>query len=231
MAHRGFDIALTDIASDGVDEVRTGVESAGGSSLFVLSDLADVTDHARVLDAIVEWRGTIACLISNAGVAAPKRGDLLELEVGAFDQVLEVNLRGTFFFTQAVAKQMLAAKSTHSRSIITVSSVSAELASPERGEYCMSKAALAMAVKLFALRLAAEDIAVFEVRPGVIRTPMTEGVAKKYEARIANGLVPMRRWGYPEDVARAVAALACGEFAFATGSVINVDGGLGIARL
>ena len=145
------------------------------------------------------------------------RGDLLDVAAPSYDRVLDINLRGTFFFTQAVARHMVATTS-HPRSIVTVSSVSAEMASIERGEYCLSKAGLGMLTKLFALRLAEIGIGVFEVRPGVIRTPMTEGVAAKYEQRIADGLVPMQRWGYPEDVARAVATLASGQFAFATGS-------------
>jgi NAD(P)-dependent dehydrogenase (short-subunit alcohol dehydrogenase family) len=144
--------------------------------------------------------------------------------------VLDVNLRGTFFFTQAVARHMVATPGPAQCTIVTVSSVSGEMASIERGEYCLSKAGLGMLTKLFALRLAPLGIGVFEVRPGVIRTPMTEGVAAKYEQRLADGLVPMGRWGYPEDVARTVAALASGQLAFATGSVINVDGALSIPR-
>jgi NAD(P)-dependent dehydrogenase (short-subunit alcohol dehydrogenase family) len=169
--------------------------------------------------------------VNNAGIGSPARGDLLDVSAEAFDQVLGVNLRGTFFFTQAVARHMISNNSGHARSIITLSSVSAELASPERGEYCLSKSALAMLTKLFALRLAPERISVFEVRPGVIRTPMTSAVADKYDRRIAEGLVPMSRWGEPEDVGTAVAALASGQFQFASGSVINLDGGLSIPRL
>jgi NAD(P)-dependent dehydrogenase (short-subunit alcohol dehydrogenase family) len=133
--------------------------------------------------------------------------------------------------TQAVARHMVASHAPGPRSIVTVSSVSAELASIERGEYCISKAGLGMLTKLFALRLAPLGIGVFEVRPGVIRTPMTEAVAVRYSARIANGLVPAGRWGQPQDVARTVAALAGGDFSFATGSVLNVDGALAIPRL
>jgi NAD(P)-dependent dehydrogenase (short-subunit alcohol dehydrogenase family) len=231
LATRGFDVAITDLIEHGADETIRGIAQAGGRGLFVKSDLADVADHARAVGEVAAWGGAIACLVSNAGMPAPNRGDLLEMSTASFDAVLGVNLRGTFFFAQTVAKHMLASPSLHPRSIITISSVSAELASIERGEYCLSKAGLAMAIKLLALRLAAADIAVFEIRPGVIRTPMTEAVAEKYEARIADGLVPMGRWGYPEDVARAVAGLAGGQFAFATGSIINVDGALAVPRL
>jgi NAD(P)-dependent dehydrogenase (short-subunit alcohol dehydrogenase family) len=231
LAASGFDVVITDVCADGSAETIRAIDESGARSLFLQSDLADSADHLRVVDTIAEWGDTISCLVNNAGVPAPSRGDLLELSAAAFDRVLGVNLRGTFFFTQAVAKHMVATPCPHPRSIITVSSVSAELASIERGEYCMSKAGLAMATKLFALRLAVEHVAVFEVRPGVIRTPMTDSVAQAYEARIGEGLVPMKRWGYPEDVARAVASLASGRFAFATGSITHVDGGLALARL
>ena len=231
LARSGFDVAITDIAEDGADATLGDIAAAGGQARFVRSDIADVGDHARVADAVLAWRGAIDCLVNNAGISAPRRGDLLELVPKAFDHVLDVNLRGAFFFTQTIAKRMLAAPSAGPRSIITISSVNAELASPERGEYSISKAGLAMLTKLFALRLAADGIAVFEVRPGVIRTSMTQVVAEKYERRIADGLVPMGRWGTPQDVGEVVAGLASGRFAFATGSVVQVDGGLAIPRL
>lgn len=232
LARANFDIAITDIVED--DDARAtlaALHAAGAKARFLRSDLADTTDHARVVAETVSQCGAIDCLVNNAGVPSPARSDLLDVRPEAFDQVLDVNLRGTFFFTQAVARHMSATASRKARSIITISSVSAELASPERGEYCMSKAGLAMLTKLFALRLARDGIPVFEVRPGVIRTPMTAGVADRYDRRIADGLVPMGRWGEPEDIGAAVAALAGGHFQFATGSVINLDGGLAIPRL
>jgi NAD(P)-dependent dehydrogenase (short-subunit alcohol dehydrogenase family) len=232
LARAGFDLAITDIAQD--DDARAtlaALHAAGAKAHFLRSDLADTTDHARVVAEAVSQFGAIDCLVNNAGLPSPARGDLLDVRPEAFDQVLGVNLRGTFFLTQAVARHMSATASRNTRSIITVSSVSAELASLERGEYCMSKAGLAMLTKLFALRLARDGIPVFEVRPGVVRTPMTAAVADKYDRRIADGLVPMQRWGVPEDIGAAVAALASGHFQFATGSVINLDGGLAIPRL
>jgi NAD(P)-dependent dehydrogenase (short-subunit alcohol dehydrogenase family) len=232
LAGANFDIAITDIVED--DDARAAIAAlcaAGAEARFIRSDLADTADHARVVSEVVSQCGAIDCLVNNAGVPATARGDLLDLRPEAFDQVLDVNLRGTFFFTQAVARHMTATASQNARSIITVSSVSAELASPERGEYCMSKAGLAMLTKLFALRLARDGIPVFEVRPGVIRTPMTAGVGDKYDRRIADGLVPMGRWGEPGDIGAAVAALASGQFQFATGSVVNLDGGLSLPRL
>lgn len=230
LARRGYDVAITDLDDDEDASVTTRtIEAQGGRALFVRANLGDVTSHAAAVDRVVGWGGPIDCLVNNAGIGSPVRGDLLEVGPDAFDQVLGVNLKGTFFMTQAVARHMLAVASRHPRSIVTVSSVSATMASPERAEYCLSKSALPMLTKLFALRLAKAGIGVFEVRPGIIRTPMTAEVAQKYEARFAEGLVPMHRWGEAEDVAQAVAQLAGGGLQFATGSVLHVDGGLSIA--
>jgi NAD(P)-dependent dehydrogenase (short-subunit alcohol dehydrogenase family) len=232
LAKDGFDISVTDISEDDdAHAVLAALHAAGARAVFIHSNLADVTDHVRVTAETVAQCGPITCLVNNAGVSSPLRGDLLDVKPEAFDHVLDINLRGTFFLTQVVARHMIANASPHPRSILTVSSVSAELASPDRGEYCLSKAGLGMMTKLFALRLAASNIAVFEVRPGVIRTPMTAGVTDKYDKRIADGLVPVNRWGEPEDVGSTVAALASGRFQFATGTVVNLDGGLAIPRL
>jgi NAD(P)-dependent dehydrogenase (short-subunit alcohol dehydrogenase family) len=232
LARADFDIAITDIVED--DDARAtlaALHAAGANAHFIRSDLADTTDHARVVTQAVSRCGAIDSLVNNAGVPSTARGDLLDVRPEAFDQVLDINLRGTFFFTQAVARHMTTTTSRHPRSIVIVSSVSADLASPERGEYCVSKAGLAMLTKLFALRLARDGIPVFEVRPGVIRAPMTAGVADKYDRRIADGLVPMGRWGESHEIGVAVAALASGQFQFATGSIINLDGGLSLPRL
>jgi len=231
LASQGFNVAVTDIAAEGAAQVLAAIEAHGALGVLFEADLGRVEEHADLVERIAAWGGPIACLVNNAGVPAPQRGDLLELTVDNYDRVLDINLRGTFFFTQAVARHMADAPEQSARSIITVSSVSGEMASIERGEYCLSKAGLGMLTKLFSLRLAPLGIGVFEVRPGVIRTPMTEGVAAAYDERIEGGLVPMGRWGYPADVARAVAALAGGSFRFATGSVVNVDGGLAVPKL
>lgn len=229
LAARGFDIVLTDIVRDeDVEETCAMVEARGRKALFVLGSLSEVESHADVVLEAMRFKGSIECLVNNAGVGSPSRGDLLDVSPQAFDMVLGVNLRGTFFMSQAVARHMAATQSDHPRSIITVSSVSAEMASPERAEYCLSKSALPMMTRLLALRLASAGIAVFEVRPGIIRTPMTEGVAQKYEARFKEGLVPSGRWGESAEVGKAVAALAEGTFQFSTGSILNVDGGLSI---
>ncbi|MFK3817726.1 3-ketoacyl-ACP reductase [Pseudomonas sp. NPDC089407] len=232
LAQDGFDVAFTCRNEDEVArELCAEVEALGGRGLAVASELQSLEAHTDLLEQIQEWGGSIDCLVNNAGIGSPSRGDLLVMKPEAFDLVLETNLRGTFFLTQAVAKQMIDNSSPHPRSIVNVSSISVELASPERGEYCMSKAALGMSTKLFALRLASESIGVFEVRPGVIRTDMTAGVAQKYEQRFKDGLVPMGRWGETNDIASIVSSLASGQFGFATGSVIHADGGLAIPRL
>jgi NAD(P)-dependent dehydrogenase (short-subunit alcohol dehydrogenase family) len=233
LASRGFRIALTDVDAEGADDVLAAIAAHGVAARLLPFDLGRIEQHAGAIERIVDWGGPIHCLVNNAGVSVAQRGDLLDVSADSFDRVLGINLRGTFFFTQAVVRHMLAAPPADAgpRSIVTVSSASAEMASVDRGEYCVSKAGLGMLTKLFALRLAAAGIGVFEVRPGIIRTPMTEAVAARYDARIADGLVPMGRWGTAEDVARAVGALAAGPFAFATGSVVHVDGALSIPRL
>jgi NAD(P)-dependent dehydrogenase (short-subunit alcohol dehydrogenase family) len=231
LAASGFDVAMTDIDESGAEEVTRQVKAHGASARLFSFDLANVAGHAEIVERIVAWRGAIACLVNNAGIGSPARGDLLDVTPGAFDRVLDVNLRGTFFFTQTVARHMVGSACNHPRSIVTVSSVSVEMASIERGEYCISKSGLGMLTKLFAVRLAPLGIGVFEIRPGVIRTPMTDAVSAKYDERIAGGLVPMARWGESEDVARAVAALGSGRLGFATGSILHVDGALAIPRL
>jgi 3-oxoacyl-[acyl-carrier protein] reductase len=231
LASAGFDLAITDIA-DEAGETLAALSAHGAEAAFFRSDLADLAGHTATVAQVVDRFGRIDCLVNNAGMGAVARGDVLDLRPENFDRVMGVNLRGTIFLTQAVARWMLAHPAPdQSRAIIHVTSVSAALASPERLDYCISKAGLAMWSKGLALRLAPEGIAVFDVRPGIIRTDMTAGVADTYDRKIADGLVPARRWGEREDVARVVAALARGEFAFATGSVIDVDGGLGIPRL
>jgi NAD(P)-dependent dehydrogenase (short-subunit alcohol dehydrogenase family) len=230
LAERGFDLALTDIGPEGAQEVIDAVAGHGGRARLFHSDLSDAEAHAGLVAGVVAWGGLISVLVNNAGIGSPQRGDLLDVSLQAWDKVLDVNLRGTFFLSQEVARHMLAAEPGRARSIVTVSSVSAEMASIERAEYCVSKAGLGMVTKLLSLRLAPHGIGVFEVRPGVIRTPLTAAVAAKYDQRIADGLVPMGRWGEASDVARAVGLLASGDMAFATGSVVHVDGALSIPR-
>ncbi len=231
LAASGFDILAADLAPAPSDELQAGVERNNGRLAYKAFDLGDLSTHAGVLETAGKEFGSIDCLVNNAGMASPVRGDLLELTPENFDRVLDVNLRGTIFLSQTVARAMLAAPVKPGRSIITITSVSAEFASPERPDYCVSKAGLSMWVKNLALRLAADGIAVFEVRPGIVRTDMTAAVADKYDGLIGDGLVPARRWGQAADVGLAVATLAAGTLGFATGSILNVDGALSVRRL
>jgi 3-oxoacyl-[acyl-carrier protein] reductase len=231
LATDGFDVAITGTRDDDVARAATAKLAARGvAATFVAGKIEAVDDHDRVLDAVESALGPVDILVSNAGIAPPTRLDVLETTPTNFDTVIDVNLRGAFFFAQKVANRMLA-HPAGKRALIFISSCSAEMVSINRLEYCISKAGLAMVVEGLAVRLAADGIAVFEVRPGIIRTDMTSAVTAKYDALIAGGLVPSKRWGAPDDVAAMVRALARGDVAFATGSVLNVDGALTISRL
>ncbi len=232
LAGAGFDIAVVDRTDDEIAaETLREIESRGAATLFLKCDLAELGDHDALIADLAGWRGSIDCLINNAAVPAPSRQDMLSLDSASFDQVMAVNLRGTFFLSQKVAAWMMRHPSARARSLVFISSVSAEMASIERAEYCLSKAAVPMMVKLFTVRLAPEGIGVFEIRPGIIRTAMTAGMADSYGKRIEDGLVPGGRWGDPADIGRIVVPLANGSHGFATGSVIHADGALHINRL
>jgi 3-oxoacyl-[acyl-carrier protein] reductase len=193
------------------------------------ADVAHAADRQQLLQFTRERFGRLDLLVNNAGVAPVVRADLLETSEESFDRLMGINLRGPFFLTQQAARWMLeqqeAALPNYLPQIVNVSSVSTYTASVNRGEYCIAKAGLAMMTKLFAARLAAHGIRVYEVRPGIIETDMTATVRDRYDRLIQEGLTPIRRWGTPEDVGRAVAALAAGALPFSTGEVINVDGG------
>ena len=229
VAAAGFDVAFTATRADAAaQEVVAAVEACGRRAICLAGDIADLADHARVVEAAEAALGEIEVFVSNAGVAPRRRLDLLETTAENFDEVLAVNLRGAFFMAQNVARRMMA---RGRGTMIFVTSCSATMVSTNRIEYCLSKAGLSMAVAGFATRLAAEGVGVFEIRPGIIRTDMTAGVSGKYDQVIADGLVPARRWGEGADIAAAVRALARGDLGFATGSVLNLDGGLAIGRL
>jgi NAD(P)-dependent dehydrogenase (short-subunit alcohol dehydrogenase family) len=213
-----------------LDELR----AHGGSVHYVQGDLARRDDRVRILDGARAALGSINALVNNAGRAPRVRQDLLEAEEDSFEELLRTNLQGPYFLTQAVARgqvEQRRADPSFPASIVFVTSVSAEMASPNRGEYCVSKAGLSMAARLFAARLAAHGIPVYEVRPGIIATDMTASVRDVYDRRIADGLVPELRWGQPDDVGRAVAALLRGDVPYATGTILTVDGGLSLPRL
>lgn len=231
LADVGFDIAINDVVHDAtLEETMAGVEARGARVHFVQADISQLESHAAMLDTVEGALGPIGCLVNNAGVQVPARVDLLETTPAVFDRLVGVNLRGTFFLTQETARRMLDDEG-EGRSIITISSINAAMASLEKAPYCISKAALSMSCQLFAVRLAAHGIAVFEIRPGLIRTDMTAEVRDSYGAAIADGLSPITRWGEPEEVASAAAALATGAMPFSTGGIYNIDGGLQLARL
>jgi len=231
LAKAGHDIAFTDIAEDeAVAEATKLFEAAGAKARFFKHDVAAVASHAGLVADVKAAFGRLDLFVSNAGIGAPVRGDMLEITEESFDLVIDINLRGAAFLSQEVAKAMLADRPERP-AIVFITSASTELVSIDRAQYCVSKLGLSMWAKALAVRLAPEGIPVFEIRPGVIRTDMTAKVAAKYDARIADGLIPAGRWGEGEDVAAAVAALTSGQFAYATGTVINVDGGLLIPRL
>lgn len=230
LAAKGWQVAINYRSSAAAaEEIAAEITAQGGQSLAIRADVGDLNDHTVLLDAVYERFGRLDLLVNNAGVAPRQRLDLLEMSPESYDEVLSVNLRGPFFLTQQAARRMLTHGTTGS--IINIGSISAYTASINRGEYCIAKAGMGMMTALFADRLATEGINVYEVRPGVIETDMTQGAKAKYDTLIADGLTPIRRWGNPDDVARAVVSLADGDFPFSTGEVINVDGGFHLRRL
>lgn len=218
-----------DAVADFLQELRG---KYSGRFAYYSCDVSDISGHKALLDRVEAELGELDVLVNNAGVAPEVRADLLEMSPASFDRVLGINLRGPFFLTQEVARRMAARRNEEAfRCIVNIGSVSADAASVNRGEYCLSKAAVAMSTKLFAVRLASEGICVYELRPGIVKSDMTRGVSAMYDKRIADGLVPQGRWGFPEDVGKAVAMLVSGSLAFSTGQKINVDGGLMLERL
>jgi 3-oxoacyl-[acyl-carrier protein] reductase len=229
LARDGWNLALCGIRpADAVADTIGTLRKADVQVEYWPADIASADDRRRLIAAIEKRFGNLTALVNNAGRAPRARLDLLDATEESFEEVVRTNLQGPYFLTQAIARGMVARRAG---TIVFVTSVSAELVSPTRGEYCVSKAGLSMAARVFAARLAPHGIAVFEVRPGIIATDMTAGVRDMYDQRIADGLVPEGRWGEADDVGRAVAALVRGDVPYATGTVLNVDGGLSIPRL
>jgi NAD(P)-dependent dehydrogenase (short-subunit alcohol dehydrogenase family) len=233
LARDGWSLALCGLRSrDAVAGVIDELTTGGNQVEYWPADIGSPGDRRELLDSVVARFGTLHALVNNAGRASRVRADLLEATEESFEELMRTNLQGPYFLTQAVARlftQQQAAAGT--RAVVFVTSVSAEMASPVRGDYCVSKAGLSMAARLFALRLAGDRIPVYEVRPGIIATDMTANVKEAYDKRIGDGLVPEYRWGEPDDVGRAVASLLRGDLSYATGTVFHVDGGLSIPRL
>lgn len=233
LAERGFDVAFTDLVeADDTHTTSAQAREKGARVAFAVADLADISQHDRLLDVAYGLGGRLDVLVNNAGVSVAQRGDVLDVLPESFDRVMGINLRGTFFLSQRAARRMLAdAPGACHRAIVTISSANAVVVSPDRAEYCFSKAALSMMVRILAVRLGHAGIASYEVRPGIIRTTMTQPASEKYDRLIAQGLTPIPRWGEPADVGRTVATLAAGDCPFVTGEAVHVDGGLHIHRL
>jgi NAD(P)-dependent dehydrogenase (short-subunit alcohol dehydrogenase family) len=236
LAQSGFDVAIDDVhEAAAVADAVAAVQSAGARVMYVRADVSDPVARAAMLQQIEQGFGRLDVLVNNAGVAPRVRADLLDATEESFDRLISINLKGPYFLTQAVARWMVRQRQQAGQGwrgcIINISSVSATVASVNRGDYCISKAGIAMASQLWAARLAEFGIDVYEIRPGIISTDMTAGVKEKYDRLIAEGLTIEKRWGTPQDVGRAAALLARGELSYATGQVIHIDGGMTVWRL
>jgi len=235
LAKAGFDLAINGIREvSTVKPVLEELRNYGVQVDYFQGDVSEKDDRYRMVEAILTRFGKINVLVNNAGIAPPERKDILEATEESFDVVMNVNLRGPYFLTQLVANRMIESKKELPGEffcIINVSSISATVASVNRGEYCISKAGIAMATKLWASRLGEFDIPVYEIQPGVIQTDMTAGVQAKYDLLFANGLAIQQRWGNPSDVGKVAAAMATGSMPYSSGQVVMVDGGMTVQRL
>jgi 3-oxoacyl-[acyl-carrier protein] reductase len=231
VARAGYAVAVNYAGNEDAARETQQLLGAGAVSRLCQGDVALANDRERLVDDVLRQWGRIDLLVNNAGITSPGRLDLLEATEEAWDRVLAVNLKGPYFLMQRVAREMLARQGQLSNpTIVNVTSLSAYSVSTNRGDYCISKTGLSAATQLFALRLAEHGIRVFEVRPGIIDTDMTAPMRERYTHLIAEGLTPIRRWGMPADVGKAVAALATGAIPFSTGEVVNVDGGFHIRK-
>jgi NAD(P)-dependent dehydrogenase (short-subunit alcohol dehydrogenase family) len=236
LAEAGYGVAINGLRpAPAVADVLAELRAAGApAAIYCPGDVGDEADRQRVLDAVRGAFGCLHVLVNNAGIAPTERTDVLDTGLDSFRRLLRINCEGPYFLAQAVARWLIEQKRQDPACrgcIVNINSISATVVSTNRGEYCVSKAGLAMVTQLFAARLGEHDLPVFEVRPGLTRTDMTAGVAAKYDALIDNGLCVTPRWGLPADTGKVVVALASGAFAYSTGQVVHVDGGLTIPRL
>lgn len=232
LAELGFTVicsARSEESSEAVVSLMDEIRKLSPDSMYVRTDISNDEDRKNLIDIVFSEFGRLDVLVNNAGVAPDVREDILQMKKESMDKVLSINLYGTFFLTQYAANKMIENKCGDA--IINVTSMSAYTSSTNRGEYCISKAGASMIVTLFADRLAEYGINVYEIRPGIIETDMTSKVKGKYDSLIEGGLLPIKRMGQPEDVARTIGALAEGNLAYSTGEIINVDGGFHIRRL
>lgn len=235
LAKEGINIGLNGRhkGKDSQEAVKICKEE-GVDAHFFQGDIANSKARTRIVNSLKELFGRLDILVNNAGVAPNQRKDILEASEESFDRVININLKGPYFLTQLVANWMIEQKNRRPKNyfyIINISSLSAYASSPARGEYCISKAGISMATKLYSHRLAEEGINVYEIRPGIIYTSMTKPVKEKYDKLISKGITPIKRWGEPEDVGKAVVGIVKGFYNFSTGEVINVDGGFHLQRL
>ena len=235
LASQGFDIAINGVKrAEAVVEVVESIKAVGAEVIYCQGDVSVTAERKRILEQVKGHFQKLNILVNNAGIAPRERRDILYTTEESFDEVISINLKANYFLTQDVANWMIEQKRSDpdfAGRIINISSISATVASINRGEYCISKAGISMATQLFAVRLGEFDIPVYEVRPGIINTDMTLGAKEKYDALIDQGLCVQKRWGQPDDVAKCVGALANENFPYSTGQVFMVDGGLTISRL
>ena len=235
LVKQGYRVAINGVrAADQVVEPLKQLNAVGGEAIYCQGNVGSADDRRKIMEDIKAKWGQLNLLVNNAGVAPKERKDILEADEQSFDWLMGINLKGPYFLTQQAANWMIEQKTKNSKdsfSIINISSVSATIASVNRGEYCISKAGMSMSTKLWAARLGEFDIPVYEIQPGVIRTDMTAGVIEKYDKMIAAGLTLQRRWGQPEDLGKTVIALAEGMIPYATGQIIHTDGGMTIQTL
>ena len=235
LAMQGFDIAINGVRpAELVADVMESIRAFGVNVIYCQGNISLTEDRKKILQQVKDHFKKLNILVNNAGIAPKERRDVLSTTEESFDEVISTNLKGNYFLTQDVANWMIEQKKTdanYTGCIINVSSISATVASVNRGEYCISKAGISMATQLFAVRLSEFNIPVYEVRPGIISTDMTAGVKEKYDKLIEEGLLLQKRWGQPDDVGKVVASLAKGDFMYSTGQVFMVDGGLTIPRL
>jgi NAD(P)-dependent dehydrogenase (short-subunit alcohol dehydrogenase family) len=236
LAIEGFDIVISATSfSDAATNAIAACENLGAKVLFVPGDISNNNVRTALIESIKREFGRLDILVNNVGVSVKVRADLLESTEESFDRLININLKAPYFLTQLIAKWMIEQKkadTSRTPMIINIGSISSYTSSTGRGEYCVSKAGVSMMTKLFADRLSEYDINVYEISPGIIKTDMTANVKDKYDNLIFNqGVTPLKRWGFPEDVAKAVVALAKGYLPYSTGEVINVDGGFHLKRL
>ena len=235
MARAGFDLALNGIRSaNQVEEILDSLREEGIQVLYIPGDLSDPGVRSELMSSILKEFGKLNVLINNAGIAPAERRDILDATEESFDHVLNVNLKAPYFLTQVCARHMVEQKQQdpdYEAAIINISSISATVASVNRGEYCISKSGMSMATRLWAVRLGEFDIPVYEIRPGITETDMTAGVKQKYDQLIEDGLCVQKRWGTPEDMGKVAVSMATGNMPYATGQTVVVDGGLTIPRL